>query len=198
MIEPLFKGTEVKSVFVSLLCLLEMPPMWFQTRTLLQGTKALACHVGTAKSLYPPRVYRHASVFAQASFFFFFFFFFKHYFHGEPHQNLPAKQSSLLMHRRRMLMKPKSSGRARSGFCGCVISGKERPLCPRGMFESALCGLRVRAGAALHRANLFSLYSLRITAPVSSVPSASTSRWAMSWRPRRRTASTWLWCALTW
>lgn len=85
-----------------------------------------------------------------------------------------------------------------SGFCGCIINSKERPLCPRAMFDNVLCGPWVRAGAALYRANLFSLYSLRITAPVSLVPLGSTSHWAMSWRPRRRMASTWLWCALTW
>lgn len=46
--------------------------------------KALACHVGTVKSLYPPHVYRHASVFAQA--------FFKDYF-PRPTTSKPSRQA---------------------------------------------------------------------------------------------------------
>lgn len=132
------------------------------------------------------------------------FFFLKIVFHSEPHQNLPTKQCSLLMHKRRMLMKRQSSGRAAQLFFffpGCIINRKEKPLCLRGVFNGFLSAPEVRPWLDFlfffYRANLSCFNYPRITVPVSSVPSASTSRWAMSWRPRRRTASTWPWCALT-
>lgn len=63
--------------------------MWFLKCTLVSGNQSLVCYVGTVVSLYALHFYRCASVFAQA---------FLRLLHSEPHQTLPAKPSSLLMH----------------------------------------------------------------------------------------------------